>query len=63
MEVIEKKIVLVIYGNGNMRNFTESDVPWKEYGNNIHQINIQKGITNIGNYAFDSISEIKTIYQ
>ncbi len=44
---------IVIYGNGDMPNFSQTNLPmWYEYLNKAVKITIEDGITSIGNYAF-----------
>ena len=48
---------LVISGTGNMKNWTRNtNVPW--YGEDITSVEIQSGVTNIGDYAFAECSDI-----
>lgn len=51
---------LEISGTGNMKNWTRSSsVPW--YGEDIVEVQIQSGVTNIGNYAFSECSDITSV--
>ncbi len=44
---------LTISGSGAMWNYTSSDnTPWFNYRSAIKKINIENGVTNIGNFAF-----------
>ena len=53
---------LTISGNGEMENFSnESNVPWCYYRDKIKEIHIDKGITNIGDYAFYKCEKVKSI--
>ena len=46
--------VLTIYGIGHMRNYVTSDqLPWYPYIESINDVRIGKGITNVGDNAFD----------
>jgi hypothetical protein len=44
---------LTISGNGTMGNYTSSsNVPWSSYRSNIKTLDIQQGVTSIGDYTF-----------
>ncbi|MBO4733583.1 MAG: leucine-rich repeat protein [Clostridia bacterium] len=59
--IIEGK-TLYIHGNGETDNYkTQASVPWYEYANQITEIQIDEGITKIGNYAFYCLSNLKSI--
>lgn len=46
--------VLTISGKGNMTDFSFADsVPWYKHRFNVRKIVIEKGVTSIGNYAFN----------
>ena len=46
--------VLTISGTGDMYNWPDSlSAPWVDYRNSISSIVIEKGVTSIGDYAFD----------
>lgn len=45
---------LLITGSGNMYSYESDDkTPWYSYQDKIKTIDIQSGVTNIGNHAFD----------
>ena len=44
---------LSISGTGDMREYTENSVaPWYSFKNEIVSVNIESGVTSIGDYAF-----------
>ncbi len=48
-----KDFEIVIYGNGEMPNFTEDSLPrWHKYLPHTVTIRIEDGVTSIGSYAF-----------
>lgn len=54
---------LLIKGNGTMDNFTTiTDVPWQEYLNMIKSVNIQEGVTTIGNYSFYGCANMQSVH-
>ena len=46
-------------GNGDMWNFTSSEVPWRDYLDSIKTLTISNGITSIGTSAFAGCSNLK----
>ena len=42
-------------------SLTNNSVPWHDYVQKITLVTIGEGVTNIGNYAFDSCTELKEI--
>ncbi len=53
---------LSIVGTGAMKNFTASGAPWMEnYKELVTAIEIGSGVTNVGTYAFNGMSNVKTI--
>lgn len=40
---------------------TNNSVPWHDYVQKITLVTIGEGVTNIGNYAVDSCTELKEI--
>jgi hypothetical protein len=56
---ITGKYTLTISGNGAMGSYTHYvPAPWSEYRDNITTLILQKGITNIGSYAFANCSSL-----
>ncbi len=50
--------LLKITGSGAMKNYTySSDVPWYKHTSYIRNLEIEEGITSIGNYAFSSCTD------
>ena len=43
---------LTISGNGKMRNFSSSSVPWYSDKKKIYKVIIDDGVTTIGHYSF-----------
>lgn len=53
---------LTIFGEGAIPNYTSiSEAPWKAYENNIKNIVIEDGITEIGDYAFYEMDNVKSV--
>ena len=55
---------LYIYCVGDMPNYTQyEEVPWREYDDvvSIRRIILRDGVTSIGNYAFNSFSELTRV--
>lgn len=53
--------MLTISGTGDMWNFTESNIPWKDYQRNIKTVMIADGVTGIGEYAFAACGNLCSI--
>lgn len=54
--------ILTISGTGAMTNFANaSSVPWYNFRSDISIINIESGVTTIGNYAFYNCSGLTSI--
>ena len=43
---------LVISGDGAMENYSYDDSPWNEFQRQIKELQIENGVTSIGDYAF-----------
>ena len=59
---LSKESILTISGKGNMKNWSSTSAPWHICREHIKQVEIQEGITNIGEYAFagcNSLTEIE----
>ena len=57
------KYKLIITGTGAMRDFTTTSVPWLGYRHLIATVDIQEGITNLGDnvmYNFESLTDLTT---
>ena len=54
---------LTISGSGEMIDFQEdgNNCPWNKYKNNIFFVNIESGVTSIGNYAFSQCVQLTGI--
>lgn len=53
---------LYITGNGIMNDYaSDASAPWHEYLDNIETIQIDDGITSIGNYAFSGCNKVTSI--
>ncbi len=60
-EFDESTGTLTISGVGEMSDFTEESIPWKNYKYDIKTVIINNGVTTIGDYAFrycDSLTKI-----
>ena len=54
--------ILNIGGWGTMTNYTEdSPAPWSEYAEDITAININEGVTGIGDYSFKGVTQITSV--
>lgn len=47
--------VLVISGEGEMRDLTDVSAPWKNYDKQILSLEVEDGVTGIGNHAFQAL--------
>jgi hypothetical protein len=52
---------LTISGEGAMPDYAPNDAPWYEYCNNIITVEIQDGVTSIGQYAFRSYANLTSL--
>ena len=53
---------LTIKGSGKMVSWLSSDkVPWKKYKSKITSVEIERGVTSIGSYAFMGCTNINSI--
>jgi hypothetical protein len=52
---------LTISGNGALGNFSYTGGPWYSYRSNIKTLDIQQGVTTIGNYAFSNCSGLTSV--
>lgn len=49
----DSKDVLTISGSGDMKSYSSADaVPWYNYSQDIQRVEIEDGVTSIGDYAF-----------
>ena len=53
--------VLTISGTGNMYDYNSSDQPWNSYKQQIKTININDGVTSIGDWAFSYCRALRSI--
>lgn len=54
---------LTIAGTGTMTGWTRSEeTPWAALDDKIRQVIIEKGVTNIGNYAFSGCANLQRVY-
>ena len=53
---------LVISGTGSMNNYSDYNyTPWYSYRTNILTVNIENGVTSIGNYVFSGCSGLTSV--
>ena len=54
---------LVLYGNGKMPYFDKANKksPWKQFTNEITEVQIKEGVTEIGNYAFINLVNMREL--
>ena len=52
---------LKITGTGKMKNYSNQEAPWHSRSELITALNIQSGITNIGNYAFKDLTKLQSV--
>ena len=53
---------LSITGNGAMKNYSYfTNAPWQSYSKSIKKAVIEKGITSIGEYAFNKCSNLTSV--
>jgi len=52
---------LMVYGNGSVESYGESEAPWSEYASLIREIVIDRGICGIGDGAFYECTKVKTV--
>ena len=54
--------VLTISGTGAMANYTASNpAPWNAYKSGIQSVVISDGVTNVGDYAFKSLTNVTSV--
>ena len=52
---------LILYGNGEMRDYGTHSSPWDKYRSDIFKVIIENGVTSIGNCAFYQCVNIQSI--
>ena len=58
-DLVSPAYSLFIYGEGKMPNYKEnSKLPWNSYKDNIVSVNIENGITYVGNYTFANMKNL-----
>lgn len=58
---LDNQGTLTIFGTGDMSDYKENNVPWKNFRSSIKSIIIEEGITRIGNYAFHNCSNATSV--
>lgn len=53
--------VLAISGNGPMKNYSSSTMPWSSHRSSIKSVVISEGVTSIGSAAFGGCSSLTSI--
>ena len=56
----DASFTLTISGTGKMNNFS-SGAPWNGYGEHIKTVVIKKGVTSIGDFAFENCSSLTSV--
>ena len=59
--VFDNKGTLTISGSGEMANFSGGRTPWQEYRNDISYVQINSGVTTIGDYSFINCNNILSV--
>ena len=54
-------LTLTITGSGNMADYTDDTQPWSSDRQSITRVTLPDGLTSIGNYAFSSCYNVKSI--
>ena len=53
---------LTVSGTGDMTEYKSSyEIPWEDYTSDIKSVVIKKGVTSVGNYAFDNCSNLTSV--
>lgn len=59
---LDSKGILTISGSGDMESYASVDaVPWYIYSQDIQSVEIEDGVTSIGDYAFGSVTNVQVI--
>ena len=58
---VTDKNILVISGNGAMKNYRAGETPWADYANDITEIVIENGVTSIGRCAFYGFTKLENV--
>ncbi len=53
--------VLVIKGEGEMRDLSQTEAPWRNYEKQIVELQVGEGVTGIGNQAFQRLRALETV--
>ncbi|MBQ8612537.1 MAG: leucine-rich repeat protein [Oscillospiraceae bacterium] len=54
--------ILTINGTGTMPDWTETnDAPWDEYASSVKYLVISDGVTSVGSYAFDGLTNLQSV--
>lgn len=53
--------VMIISGNGDMWDWSSDNMPWYEYRDTIKYIEIEDGVTSIGDYSFYKYSNLLSV--
>ena len=52
---------LIIYGEGEMRNYTTNTQPWYEVRDKITTVEFGSLITTVGDYSFNGATSLQTV--
>ena len=53
--------ILIIYGYGDMDDWTPTTMPWHDYLTDINSVIVMPGVTSIGNSAFGHCSSLASV--
>ena len=53
--------VLTISGSGAMSNYTDGKQPWNSVATKVQTVQVEEGITSIGDYAFKGMSSLTSV--
>ena len=54
--------ILTISGEGTMKNYGEfSPAPWMDHKEKINAVNVENGVTNVGNFAFFDLQNLTSV--
>lgn len=61
--ILSDEGILTIYGNGRMKDYSvPEEAPWSYFADTIKTIEVEDGISTIGNHAFSSLKQLTDIH-